>query len=237
MHNNQTPNNSTLVITALNQRLLTAYGYRFLDTFPETLDLMVWSEDELDIPHRRLSHAFVERNKHRPQPRSYKQDAIRFHWKPQAVYLTYNTVDRNKYTSILWIDADTQFLKQIDQTWIDEHIATEHIMSYMGRPDYYSETGVLYFNLKHKHTEQYIKDVWEYYVTGDIWDLQEQHDSYVWDYVRLRQEHDNNRKFRNLGVDHKVPGGHIQAYLYGEWFDHAKGPRKKSGKSPENKHN
>ena len=237
MYYNQTQHSGTLVITALNQRLLDAYGHRFLSTFPKTLDLAVWSEDALDIPHKRLSHAFVERNKHRPQPRSYKHDAVRFHWKPQAVYRTVNIIDKTKYDSIVWIDADTQFLKQIDQTWIDKHIATEHILSYMGRPNYYSECGLLYFNLRHKHTEQYIKDVWEYYVKGDIWDLQEQHDSYVWDYVRIKHEHDYTRKFRNLGVDHKVPGGHIQAYLYGEWFDHAKGPRKKTGKSPENKHN
>ena len=56
-------------------------------------------------------------------------------------------------------------------------------------------------------------------------------------YVRGKHELEHNHKFRNLGVDYKVPGGHIQAHLYGEWFDHCKGKRKTVGKSAENNAN
>ena len=85
--------------------------------------------------------------------------------------------------------------------------------------------------------KQYVKDVWQYYTTEEVYNLQEQHDSYVWDYVRHKHEQEYKHQFRNLGVDHKVPGGHIQAHLYGEWFDHCKGKRKIQGKSKENPYN
>lgn len=227
----------TLVITALNNRLYREYGHRFLDTFPQTLDLLIWSETHLPVAHRSLPYRdfyLKHRDKHIT---SYKHDAVRFHWKPQAVYYTLQQDYITQYDSLLWIDADTIFLKEINDEWIQQHLHTTGIMSYMGRPNYYSECGVLYFNLRNTHTEQYVKDVWDYYVNETVYELQEQHDSYVWDYVRHKHEQEYKHQFRNLGVDHKVPGGHIQAHLYGEWFDHCKGKRKIQGKSKENPYN
>ena len=224
----------TLVITALNDELYKQYGHKFIDTFPSTLDLQIWSETHLPIPHRSLPYRDFYLKHRTRHITSYKYDAVRFHWKPQAVYYTLQQDYIKNYDSLLWIDADTVFLKEINDEWIKQHLHTTGIMSYMGRVNYYSECGLLYFNLRNTHTEQYVKDVWQYYTTDEVYNLQEQHDSYVWDYVRGKHELEYNHKFRNLGVDYKVPGGHIQAHLYGEWFDHCKGKRKTVGKSAEN---
>lgn len=224
----------TLVITALNDTLYKQYGHKFVDTFPGTLDLQIWSETHLPIPHRSLPYRDFYLKHRTRHVTSYKYDAVRFHWKPQAVYYTLQQDYIKDYDSLLWIDADTIFLKEINDTWIKDHLHTEGIMSYMGRYNYYSECGLLYFNLRNTHTEQYVKDVWQYYTTDEVYNLQEQHDSYIWDYVRGKHELEYNHTFRNLGVDYKVPGGHIQAHLYGEWFDHCKGKRKTVGKSAEN---
>lgn len=224
----------TLVITALNDTLYNEYGHKFVDTFPGTLDLQIWSETHLPIPHRSLPYRDFYLKHRTRHVTSYKYDAVRFHWKPQAVYYTLQQDYIKDYDSLLWIDADTIFLKEINDTWIKDHLHTEGIMSYMGRYNYYSECGLLYFNLRNTHTEQYVKDVWQYYTTDEVYNLQEQHDSYIWDYVRGKHELEYNHTFRNLGVDYKVPGGHIQAHLYGEWFDHCKGKRKTVGKSAEN---
>ena len=231
-------NKGTLVITALNCRLLEEYGHRFLDSFPkDSLDLTVFSEEHLPIPHRALPYKqFYLKHKDKPI-NSYKMDAVRFHWKPQAVSTALRLDYISNYDSILWIDADTVFLKDITQQWIDDNVRTEHIMSYMGRPNYYSETGLLFFNLNNKATRLYIETVWNYYVSERVFELTEWHDSYVWDYVRAKQELDYNYKFRNLGVDYKVPGGHIAVHLYGDVMDHRKGKRKKNAKSPENTQN
>lgn len=224
----------TLVITALNDTLYKQYGHKFVDTFPGTLDLQIWSETHLPIPHRSLPYRDFYLKHRTRHVTSYKYDAVRFHWKPQAVYYTLQQDYIKDYDSLLWIDADTVFLKEINDKWIKDHLHTEGIMSYMGRYNYYSECGLLYFNLRNTHTEQYVKDVWQYYTTDEVYNLQEQHDSYIWDYVRGKHELEYNHTFRNLGVDYKVPGGHIQAHLYGEWFDHCKGKRKTVGKSAEN---
>ena len=232
--------NKTLVVTATNDKLFKDYAHRFLEGFPHKhLDLVVYAETYLDIPHKAITDKdFAQRNAHRPVT-SYKYDAVRFHWKVNAIQTLINRDAQSlkDYTSILWLDSDIVFLKDIDQTWINKHLHTNDIMSYMGRPNYYSEMGIIYFNLEHEHTIEYINEVWEYYTSDEVYNLQEQHDSYVWDYVRIKREFENNWKFRNLGVDYKVPGGHIAIHLYGDYMDHCKGKRKVAGYSAENTQN
>ena len=235
MRYSSSQNKGTLIITALNRGLLEEYGQDFLDTFPHKhLDLTVFSEDAVNIPHARLTYTdFATKHKDKPT-HNYKMNAVKFSWKPQAIHTALDLDYISNYDSIVWLDADIVFLKDITQEWIDEHLRTEHIMSYMGRPNYYSECGVLFFNLKHDNTRTYIQDVWDYYLTERVFELSEWHDSYVFDYVRSKRQLDNCWKFKDLGVDYKVRGGHIAVHLYGEWFDHRKGKRKRGAKSPEN---
>ena len=225
----------TLVITSFNGELYTQYAHRFWNSFPHSdLDLKVYSEDVLDIKstHLHIQQDFVERNKHK-QFRSYKNDAVRFCYKPYAIAQCLGDW-AYKYTRLLWIDADTQFHKPITEDWITEHLYKAHtLMTYMGRPNYYSECGVLLFNLEHPECHGYINTVRNYYDTDNLYLLPEQHDSYIWDHVRKHYEHKHKTEFYNVGVEHKVEGGHIQAHLYGEWFDHMKGKRKQQGYSQE----
>ena len=230
----------TRVITTFNRRLYDEYAHRFWDTFPhDNFDLTVYSEDKLDIPYAPLTthKAFVERNGH-ITPRSYKQDAVRFCYKPYAVAQCLEEVSGSENLErILWIDADTVFLKEFDEKWIDHHLdSIGSIMTYMGRYRYYSETGLLLFNLRTPHTRQYILDVKHTYDSNTVYELDEQHDSFVWDHVRKQYEA-KGHKFNNVGVtEHKVPGGHIQAYRFGDVMDHCKGKRKARGYSHENRH-
>lgn len=225
----------TLVVTSFNEELYNSYAHRFWKTFPHThLDLRVYSEEML-LPvkstHLHLHSDFVERNSYRPVS-SYKYDSVRFCYKPYTIAQAVDDYAHN-YTRLLWIDSDTQFHKPITEDWVTEHLYKEDCLAtYMGRPNYYSETGVLLFNLEHPNTRAYINSVRQLYDTDMIYLLKEWHDSYVWDAVRQQYEAKGNR-FNNVGVDHKVPGGHIQAYLYGEWFDHMKGKRKSHGYSQE----
>lgn len=226
----------TLAITTFNKELYSAYAHRFVETFPHRdLDLKIYSEDtafEFKTTFLHLPKEFVERNSHRTI-RSYKNDAVRFCYKPYAIAQCLGDW-AYKYTRLLWIDADTRFHKRITEDWIDEHLYKESaLMTYMGRPNYYSETGLLLFNLEHPECHNYINTVRNYYDTDNIYLLPEQHDSYVWDYVRKHYETKHNTEFHNVGVAHKVKGGHIQAHLYGEWFDHMKGKRKQQGYSQE----
>ena len=228
----------TLVVTSFNERLYKQYAHRFVDTFPkEHLDLKVYSEDVLDIKstHLHIHADFVERNGYRPVS-SYKFDSVRFSYKVYAIAQALEDYAYDDYDRMLWIDADTVFHKHIDEDWITEHLYDKHsIMTYMGRPNYYSECGLLLFNLAHPNTSNYINSVRNLYDTDNIYLLKEWHDSYIWDSVRKQYEARGN-KFKDIGVKHKVPSSHIQAYLFGEWFDHLKGKRKQIGYSKEIPH-
>ena len=135
------------------------------------------------------------------------------------------------------MDADTVFLKEFSEDWITENLyKQDSIMGYAGRSNYYSECGLLLFNLLHPKTRAYINTVRNYYDTDNLYLLPEQHDSYMWDYVRTHYEQQGHT-FNNWAqhITDKVPGGHILVYLYGEYMDHLKGKRKAQGYSQERK--
>jgi hypothetical protein len=181
-----------------------------------------------------LQKQFVERNSYRPVS-SYKYDSVRFCYKPYTIAQAVEDYAHLDYTRLLWIDADTVFHKPITEDWITEHLyKKDTLMSYAGRVNYYSETGILLFNLQHPNCKNYINSVRNLYDTDTIYLLKEWHDSYVWDSVRTQYEAKGNR-FYNIAEDihHKVPGGHILAYLYGDTLDHMKGKRKSQGYSKE----
>src|SRR6056300_636748 len=232
------------VVTTLNKKLYNQYGHKFFETYNWPFDLQVYSEDLLDIPHQNIivrstfdeipeCEEFVNRNKQREvpdTPEGFLLDAVRFCYKVYAY--TDMIINNEDYDGLICIDADSVFYKPIDVNWIKEHIHRDDcMMTYLGRPNY-SECGFLYFNMKHKETKHYAKIMKDMYDTDHIYDLKEQHDSFIWDYVRLRFEKDKDVKNHNIG-DRKV--GHVQARsILGTIYDHTKGPsRKQKGKSPE----
>ena len=104
------------------------------------------------------------------------------------------------------------------------------MMTYLGRGNHYSECGFLYFNLNHKDVFSYAHRMKSLYDTDGIYNLKEQHDSYVWDYVRKEFE---KRGTKNFNIGDGKPG-HVQARsILGTVYDHTKGNRKLKGRSPE----
>lgn len=222
----------TLAVTTFNERLYNEYAHRFVETF-QGVDLKIYSEDILPIKSNYFDYAqeFVKRNSHRPTT-NWKYDAVRFCYKPYAIA---QAVDHYgyEYSRILWIDADTVFHKPITEAWIDTNLAHKHaIMHYLGRPNYHSETGLLLFDLRHRLTREYVNTVKQYYDTDTIFLEREWHDSYIWD--RAREQYPQEL-FHNISehIAHKVPGGHIFNYLFGDTMDHRKGKRKQLTHSPE----
>lgn len=226
-------NHRTLAITSFNKRLYESYAFRFVESF-HGLDLKVYSEDNFSLQTEELylQAEFVKRNSHKVS-NNFKFDAVRFCFKPYAIAQAINEHGAN-YTRLLWLDADTIFFKPITETWIDNNLHTKPaILSYLGRPKLHSETGILLFELNHKSTREYIERVISYYDSDKIFQEKEWHDSYIWDLVRKQFP---KEFFNDLGVSYSVPGGHIQAHLFGDTFDHTKGSeRKVKGYSVENK--
>jgi len=70
-------------------------------------------------------------------------------------------------------------------------------------------------------------------IEDQIYNLNEYHDSFIWDYVRKRFEDERGTINYNIGDN---AAGHVQARsILAEVYDHTKGRRKLTGKSPEAK--
>jgi len=222
-------------ITTWNKKLFEAYAWRFDKPYNWPFELKVYNEDEGMLDEIPDLKTFIDRNKHR-QPQSdfgkkgldFITDGVRFSYK---VYAYTNAILFEEADGLICIDADSVFHKSIDVDWIKKHIHRDNMMmAYLGRGKHYSECGFLYFNLKHPDIKKFALRMREMYDEDLIYELKEQHDSYVWDYVRKEFEKEGTV---NNNIGDGLPG-HVQARsILGVVYDHTKGPRKLKGKSPE----
>ena len=224
-----------LTVTTWNNKLFDAYAHRFQSSYNWSFPLKIYNEDGDMFDEVPNCKSFVERNKNKykytsyeEKTNDYRKDGVRFCYK---VYAYTHAILNEDADGIIGIDADSVFYKPIDEEWLKKHIhRNDCMMTYLGRPNY-SECGFLYFNLKHKDTKDYARYMQELYNTDHIYNLEEQHDSYIWDYARMKFEKERGTKNHNIG-DNKT--GHVQARsVLGSIYDHTKGRRKLTGRSPE----
>ena len=222
-------------ITTWNNKLYEEYAHRFKETYNWPFPLKIYNEDECMMKAIPELKEFVDRNKDRQPYSDYKvkgkeflTDGVRFSYK---VYAYTHALMTENVDGLICIDADSVFYKKIDEEWVKKHIhRDECMMTYLGRGSNYSECGFLYFNLNHADTLAYANRMKSLYDTDGIYNLKEQHDSYVWDYVRKEFE---NRGTRNHNIGDGKPG-HVQARsILGVVYDHTKGNRKLKGRSGE----
>ena len=160
----------------------------------------------------------------------YRFNAIKFSFKPFAIYESLKYIPQD-LEYLIWTDADLRCNKKFSHEDLVKFLPHHEILSYLGRKNMYSECGFLGFNLKNSNTRKYIQTVIDIYNSGEIFSLDEWHDSWIWDYVRLEFEK-NGLSFLDISGD-----GHDTEHVYinsglGEYFDHLKGPiRKKTGQS------
>ena len=222
-----------LSVTTYNNKLYKEYAHRFESTYNWDFPYTVYNEDDGMMDTIPDCKAFVERNKNRFDNKDfikdYWQDGVRFCYKVYAY--THAIMNYQDLDGIIGIDADSVFYKKIDEDWIKKHIHRDNcMMTYLGIPNY-SECGFLYFNMKHPDIQPYANRMKSLYDTDGIYNLKEQHDSFIWDYVRKEFEKRGTKNF-DIG-DGKM--GHVQARsILGTVYDHTKGPRRKAaGKSAE----
>ena len=219
-----------LVVTTYNNKLFEEYAHRFKQTYNWPFDLKIYNEDENLFEEIPNCKNFVERNKNKIA-KTYTQDGVKFCYKVYAY--THEILKSNNYDGLIGIDADSVFYKPIDEEFIKTHIHKDDcMMSYLGRVNYYSECGFLYFNLKHPYIKEYAKEMQKMYNEDLIYKEEQQHDSFMWDLIRKKFENNYQIKNNDIG-DGKV--GHVQARsVLGSYYDHTKGAsRKLTGKSPE----
>ena len=229
-------NDKILVITSFNEKLYKEYAHRFTETYNWPFELNIYTETLFNIKQNYKiiqlhddCKNFVERNKDR-KFEDYITDGVRFCYK---VYSIIQSGINNNYDILIWVDADSVFYKPLTLDFIKNNLYKENrMMTYLGRGEHYSECGFLLWNLKHKDTLDYFKEMKKMYNEDLIYKEREQHDSYIWDIVRKKFEKEKNTLNIDIG-DKEV--GHVQARsILGSLYDHTKGPkRKQMGKSPE----
>ena len=249
-----------LIITSMNERLYHEYGHRFFDTFDRRLELIVYHEDYSDsagdkppyIPqwagHIHTPTVVPELYRwceaHKDRPIScYKDDAVRFSHKVWAIWHAVMAYSgwTEAYSGIIWMDADTVFKAMPTPLELVQYLDRADISLY-DRPEH-PETGCIWFSTRHKEinawnstyectARHFVNRLRLWYESDRIYELPEQHDAYVTGHI-LRTEFKG--KWASLSETDRAPGRHPQAVSKSaQWWDHAKGPRKMQGRSPEN---
>ena len=246
------------VITSFHAAGMTAYGQRMIDAFdhywPDDVSLIVYAEDcEPRVPNTRIQirdlHAsspdlmsFKTKHQHNPvangqvakdtnvpfKDNAFKWDAVRFSNKVFSVIHACATATTDW---IIWLDADTVTFDRVPDTFLSEICDATALACYLGRREkYHSECGWVAYNCRHPDLRSFMDRWRDLYVTGDIFNLREYHDSFVFDVLRKDFQAQRRTHFHNLSPElpGKGPGHPFIASRLGLYMDHMKGSKRKA---------
>ena len=132
--------------------------------------------------------AFKKRNSYRVVPEGTKGfiwDGVRFSHKSYAwCHAGLNTTS----DILIWLDADTEAIENIDVNYLSKFMPFEYVSSYLGRPGRYTETGWLAWNMNHPDSKRFFKRFKQYYDEDLIYNLKGFTDCHVYDAVRQEFE-------------------------------------------------
>lgn len=177
------------------------------------------------------------RSKRRDSRKSFKWDAVRFAHKVYAIFDCARTTDAD---ILLWMDADTICHSPISLERIRQLVPEQYDICFLGRHGKFSECGLYSMNLTKKNTRKFLEEFQRVYDDAEngIFQMDEWHDSFVFDVVRSRihKLHQFNwsanlidlrpRRGSSPGEGHPLINSEWGAYL-----DHLKGERKHLGTS------
>lgn len=246
------------IITSFNPAGLTQYGQRMIDAFdhywPKHIPLVVYAEGcDPRVPSQRVQvvdlmrasndlASFKKQHQNNPvanglvakdtrvpfKDNAFKWDAVRFSHKVFAVIHACQNINSDW---VIWLDADTVTFQDVPATFLDEICDPAAMACYLGRREkYHSECGWVAYNRRHPDLADFM-DRWKnLYVTGDLFDLREYHDSFVFDVLRRDFQAQRSTKFHNISPElpGKGPGHPFIASRLGLYMDHMKGARRKA---------
>lgn len=247
------------VVTSFSDKGFEQYGRRFIETFekywPEGIELIIYHEgidNELVNRHTNFNllkelscWAFLSRYSENPlysgkevnkpvawkskcinDGYNYRFDAIKFVKKVFAIESAAKLVDTGK---LFWVDADIVTFGKITKEFLDETLPDHTEMSFLARPDSYSECGFVGYNLDFARTLDFIDKFSSVYSCGSVFSMHEWHDSYVFDRIR------NGMGIKGYAIPAETDRGHVFINsILGQYMDHLKGDRKDIGHSNKN---
>jgi hypothetical protein len=177
------------------------------------------------------------RSKRKDAGKGFKWHAIRFAHKVYAIFDCAKNTDAD---FLIWMDADTICHSPISMQDILRMIPNDSELCYLGRKGKYSECGLYSLNLRSAEVQKFLKEFQRYYDEAEngIFTLEEWHDSFVFDAVRIKfpkmKQFDWAAKLNDLRPRPGMSNGEGHPLInsdWGAWLDHLKGGRKNLGKS------
>ncbi len=164
----------------------------------------------------------------------FRWNAIRFSFKPFSIHQVLDYLPDN-LSYLIWTDADLRCKERFNTENLLEFMPNQdELMSYLGRENSYSECSFLGFNMKNSETIKYINRMIDVYETGEIFSIEQWHDSFIWDWVRVEFERKINAKFKDISGDARSKEHVYINTKLNKYFDHLKGfKRKQDGSSSE----
>ena len=139
-----------LLVTSLGIAGFHQYGQKMLKTLAanSTLTVRVYSEDQLTIPTLPLQNvpgwqSFQDDTRH-IRPENYLYNAAKFSHKVYAQLDAFESGERY----IVWLDGDIVFKKALTKNFLKK-LVRGYFCAYLGRTNFYTETGFLIFDTQH----------------------------------------------------------------------------------------
>lgn len=171
---------------------------------------------------------FVEENQGKDDPKNYRFQCVRFCHKVFALGAAASTImdmpEEERPDVLIWLDADVITKKPINEDFLSIAGPQDFVASYIGRKDWdHSECGWVAYNMKNEAGYAFIRSFCEMYETGNVFNLEQWHDSFVFDYLRKEVDKANDKEcFFNLAEG--VGGVNVWSeILLGEYMEHRKG--------------
>ncbi len=246
--------NEYIFVTTFNLSGYELYGKKMLESFlanwPTNQKIIVYTENfkldnslttsnrviEIDLlgivdlvnfknrhANNLRANGYVNDNK----SRDFRFDAVRFSHK---VFAICDAVNKNFGKSIIWIDGDTITHTKVPDDFLTKNFPVDNFgVAYLGRIQQYTECGWVVYHTTHNLMNSFCQTFANYYISDEIFNLQEWHDSFVFDVTRKQYE---EKGMINQNITPTCIAGHpfINSIL-GEYMDHMKGPRKLKGRS------
>lgn len=167
------------------------------------------------------------RSRRKDAGKGFKWDAVRFAHK---VYSIFHAAKTQSTDWLLWMDADMVCHSPISLSVLDRLCPNTYDLCFLGRKGKYTECGLYAMNVKNSITERFLQDFQHMYddANNGIFNLEEWHDSFVFDAVR------NNHQLKQLDWSGHLISGEGHPLINSEWgayLDHLKGDRKTLGRS------
>lgn len=231
-----------IFVSTFNKKLYDQYANRLISSYENTnqeFKLYIFSEDKFKFQNKNIIYhnifdvepdlkSFINNNNNKNKIINYKYDAVRFSYK------VFSLIAGTKFgEKIFYIDADCIFLKKIDKYFVNNFLPNTKSISYYFRKYKHPETGFFAININNTVSKEFISEYKNMYTSGNIFNLKEQHDAYVFGNImgKIIDKHPDQVKFNgDKNSEHIIANDDF----VNQFIDHTKGElRKQLGYSPE----